>query len=198
VFVDELEQAFQRGESGDSGVSNRIFKRVMEFMSNTGNRGRVLFLAASNRPDLMDAALKRPGRFDKKIIFEVPGTPQRADILTVMLRRYAEGFKVKPKEVNELADQTEGWTGAEIELLTTKACELAARNGGPHVVTYPHMQKAMKFIRRSTKQTEFMTAVALLECDDLEYLPASYQANFEERLTWAEKIVAQHRQANRR
>jgi hypothetical protein len=67
VFIDEIDQSVSRGASGDSGVSNRFFKRLMEFMSDTSHRGKVVFLAASNRPDLMDPALRRPGRFDKLV-----------------------------------------------------------------------------------------------------------------------------------
>ena len=67
VFVDEIDQSVNRGSAGDAGVSNRFFKRLMEFMSDTSHRGKVIFLAATNCPDLMDAALRRPGRFDKKI-----------------------------------------------------------------------------------------------------------------------------------
>ncbi len=62
VFVDEIDQALARGENvGGSQQDRRIFQRLLEFMSDTSHRGKIIFLAATNRPDLMDAALRRPG-----------------------------------------------------------------------------------------------------------------------------------------
>jgi SpoVK/Ycf46/Vps4 family AAA+-type ATPase len=79
VFIDEIDQAMGRGESGDSGVSNRVFKRLMEVMADTSQRGKVLFVAASNRADLLDAALLRPGRLDKKIPILAPDGRERVN-----------------------------------------------------------------------------------------------------------------------
>lgn len=84
VFVDEIDQSVGRGESGDSGVSNRVFKRLMEVMADTTLRGHVLWICASNRPDLLDAALLRPGRMDKKIPILAPDAEERAAILAVL------------------------------------------------------------------------------------------------------------------
>ncbi len=81
VFIDEIDQAVSRGESGDNGVSNRVFKRLMEVMSDTTLRGKVLWVVASNRPDLLDAALLRPGRLDKKIPILPPDAQERVSIL---------------------------------------------------------------------------------------------------------------------
>jgi len=127
VFIDEIDQAISRGGGGDSGVSSRIFKRLLEVMSDTGNRGRVLFLAATNRPDLLDAALRRPGRFDKKIPFLIPDPEERAAIFSVMARAYglADALIVPP----ECVARTEGWTGAEIEAAVIKALEVAEDEG---------------------------------------------------------------------
>jgi SpoVK/Ycf46/Vps4 family AAA+-type ATPase len=66
IFVDEIDTAFRRGDSGDSGVSRNIFSEFLQFTSNTNNRGKVIFIAATNRPDLIDPALKRAGRLTKK------------------------------------------------------------------------------------------------------------------------------------
>ena len=120
VFIDEIDQSVSRGGSGDSGVSSRIFKRLLEFMSDTGNRGQVVFLAATNRPDLMDAALRRPGRFDKKIPFLIPDAEERLAIFQVMAAKYEMAGKPSAAAI----DSTEGWTGAEIEAAVVKAAEL--------------------------------------------------------------------------
>jgi len=58
----------------------------LQFTSNTNNRGKVIFIAATNRPDLLDPALKRAGRFDKKIPILLPEEDERAEIFKVMIK----------------------------------------------------------------------------------------------------------------
>jgi hypothetical protein len=69
VFVDEADQALGRRDasSGDSGISGRVYSMIAEEMSNTGNRGKIVWILASSRPDLIEVDLKRPGRVDVKI-----------------------------------------------------------------------------------------------------------------------------------
>ena len=69
VFVDEADQSLGRrnAESGDSGVGGRVYGMFAEEMSNTRNRGKILWILASSRPDLIEVDLKRPGRVDVKI-----------------------------------------------------------------------------------------------------------------------------------
>ena len=69
VFVDEADQALGRRDatSGDSGISGRVYSMIAEEMSNTNNRGKIIWILASSRPDLIEVDLKRPGRVDVKI-----------------------------------------------------------------------------------------------------------------------------------
>lgn len=175
VFVDEMDQSVRRGESGDSGVSNRIFKRLMEFMSDTGHRGRIVFLAASNRPDLMDAALRRPGRFDKKIPFLIPDADEREAIFKVMALKY--GLKLESVPAS-CVKTTEGWTGAEIELVTVKAVEVMEDQGKSPEDALAY---ATTVISPSTADIEFMTLLAVRECNDKTLLPPKYQKLIEKR-----------------
>ena len=89
VFLDEIDQQLvKRGSySGDSGVTQRIQARLFEVMSDTNLRGRVLWISASNRPDLIDGAMLREGRFDAKIPFFPLGSTQRVDILKALFRK---------------------------------------------------------------------------------------------------------------
>ena len=89
VFVDEIDTAFRRGDSGDSGVSRNIFSEFLQFTGNTNNRGKVIFIAATNRPDLIDPALKRAGRFDKKIPILLPDDNERGEIFRLIIQKYA-------------------------------------------------------------------------------------------------------------
>jgi SpoVK/Ycf46/Vps4 family AAA+-type ATPase len=97
IFMDEIDQALRRGESGDSGVSNRVFKRLIEAMSDTSLRGHVLYVGATNRPDLLDTAMLRPGRLDKKIPILAPDANERATIPEVLTS--AAFQSVVPKDV---------------------------------------------------------------------------------------------------
>jgi transitional endoplasmic reticulum ATPase len=175
VFVDEMDQSMSRGGSGDSGTSNRFFKKLMEWMSDTGHRGRIIFLAATNRPDLMDAALRRPGRFDKKIPFIIPDADEREAIFKVMARKYALKLESVPASC---VKATEGWTGAEIELVTVKAVEVMEDQG---LTPEGALAYATTVISPSTADIEFMTLLAVRECNDKTLLPLKYQKLLEKR-----------------
>ena len=72
VIIDEGDRAFGNTDGeGDGGTSSRVIARIKEFMSDTSNRGRILFLVMTNRPDKLDVDLKRAGRLDRKIPFLV-------------------------------------------------------------------------------------------------------------------------------
>ena len=114
-----------RGEVGDSGVSKRIFAKLMQVMSDTSLRGRVLWLAASNRPDLIDEAMKRPGRFDLKIPFFMPNAEARKAIFEAMFRKYHIQAEVSDEVLTTLAEKTEGWSGAELEQVVLRGFKFA-------------------------------------------------------------------------
>ncbi len=90
VFIDEADQTLGRREagSGDSGVSGRIYSMMAEEMSNTRNRGRVIWVLASSRPDLIEVDLKRPGRIDVRIpIFPTTTTRESYDLICTLFKR---------------------------------------------------------------------------------------------------------------
>jgi SpoVK/Ycf46/Vps4 family AAA+-type ATPase len=125
VFVDEIDTAFKRGDERDSGVSRNIFSEFLQFTGNTKNRGKVIFMAATNRPDMLDPALKRAGRFDKKIPILLPSASERAQVLGVLVRKYK--FATDVPDFAPFAQQTRGYTGAELEVVLRKAYELACQ-----------------------------------------------------------------------
>lgn len=185
VLIDEIDQIFQRGSGGDSGVQQRLFARMLDFMSNPHNRGKIVFIAATNRPDLMDPALKRPGRFDRKIPFLLPGWAQRVAILQAVQARYQI-----PGTPNwePAAAKTEGYTGAELESMVLKAWELA-EDAGRSELTPADAAGALERIRPSTAQVQFMTDLAVLECDDKDVLPPEFQDLLDKRRELEERVV---------
>jgi SpoVK/Ycf46/Vps4 family AAA+-type ATPase len=125
VFVDEVDQmvgARDGGRAGDSGVSARLFGRLLNFMGRNEHRGRVLWVAATNRPDLLDEAMVR--RFDRVFPFFVPGAGERARILAAMPAitgvAYAPGLVL-----TRVVEATAGLTGSAIEIIVRRAAELA-------------------------------------------------------------------------
>jgi hypothetical protein len=119
VFIDEADQALGRRDAGanDSGLSGRIYSMIAEQMSNTANRGRIIWILASSRPDLIEVDLKRPGRIDVKIPIFPTTTPEEGWRL---LRGLASRRDVSlPEEAGELLPMVP-------ELLTPGAAEAIA------------------------------------------------------------------------
>ncbi len=155
VFIDEIDQAMARrdtGQSGDGGVGARMFARILEEMSNADNRGHILWVAATNRADIIDAALLR--RFDRVVPLLTPDLPEScrifATILTTIMKQAGKDFQVtygadlkqsgnrdqfgrpNPTEEDltrfkEIAYKTTeiGLTGAAIEIVVRRAIEIA-------------------------------------------------------------------------
>ncbi|HEX2945347.1 MAG TPA: ATP-binding protein [Clostridia bacterium] len=174
IFVDEIDTAFRRGDSGDSGVSRNIFSEFLQFTGNTNNRGKVIFIAATNRPDLIDPALKRAGRFDKKIPILLPDANERADIFRIIIKKY--GFETNVEDFMPFVASTENYTGAEIETVVRKAYEIANEGDTDGaVLTSDIITQAIDRCRPSTQQVQFMTMLAIEECDDKDLLPEKYK-----------------------
>lgn len=174
VFVDEIDTTFRRGDSGDNGVSRNIFSEFLQFTGNTNNRGKVIFIAATNRPDLLDPALKRAGRFDKKIPILLPELEERAEIFRIMIGKYE--FETDITDFTPFAEKTDNYTGAEIEIVVRKAYELANEYGTEGaILTSEILEEAIERCRPSTQQVQFMTMLAIEECDDKDLLPDKYK-----------------------
>src|SRR5205814_7668194 len=90
VFIDEADQALGKrdSQSGDSGVSGRVYSMMAEEMSNTQNRGKIVWVLASSRPDLIEVDLKRPGRIDVKIpIFPTTTAEEGFELIRALCKR---------------------------------------------------------------------------------------------------------------
>ena len=185
VFIDEIDQVVKRGDDGGSNQQDqRIFQRLLEFMADTGHRGEIVLLAATNRPDLMDAALRRPGRFDKKIPFLISVRDERDAIFRVMARRYL-GHEVEAPD--EVLDSTEGWTGAEIEAAVVKAAEIVEDED---VEPTWALSQAVQRLSPSTADIQLMTLLAVAECNDRDLLPPKYREMLDDRAALADKVKA--------
>jgi SpoVK/Ycf46/Vps4 family AAA+-type ATPase len=191
VFMDEIDQTEgMRGGQGDGGVDNRMFAMLLTEMSNRGNRGNILWIAASNRPDLIDPAMRRAGRFDDKIPFLVPRSNDRHEILERLLKRQFGRIDINTQAICH--DKYDGFTGAEIESIVTRAARAAALENSE--LRQSHFDEAMKsFVRGgSREQYELMACLALQEVSDgrfLEHLPDNYKLLVENRTLLDQRIL---------
>lgn len=129
VFFDEIDSiAGKRDEEAD--VENRVVGQLLSLMDGLDARGDVIVIGATNRVDAIDPALRRGGRFDREIEVGVPGVEGRREILDVHTRRMPLDDSV---DLDQLADRTHGFVGADIETLGQEAAMTAlrrARDGG--------------------------------------------------------------------
>lgn len=129
VFVDEIDQALgsrggpTAGAGGDT--DKRIFGKLLEFMGDNRHRGRVLWVAATNRPDFLDAAMLR--RFDRVVPILAPDREERTAVLATLAGRIGTRYGTDV-ELGAIAERTEGLTGAGLEVIVRRAAELATDN----------------------------------------------------------------------
>ena len=153
IFFDEIDSlAPARNVSSDSHVSQRVVNQLLTEMDGLEPLHNVVIIAATNRPDLLDSALLRPGRFDRIILTPVPDEKTRLEIFKV----HTKDMPLKGVDLKELAKKTDGYAGADIEALVREAAMLALRNDiKAKEITKKHFEDALKKVKASvTKQIE--------------------------------------------
>jgi transitional endoplasmic reticulum ATPase len=149
IFFDELDAlAVERGRDEEtSGVHDRVLSQMLNELDGISPLKNVVFLAATNRPDIIDKALMRPGRIDRKIFVPPPNFTARAQILKLNLSKMPCSPDVN---IEELAAKTEGYSGAELTLLCREAALVAMQqNINIEQVEKGHFLKAMEKISPS-------------------------------------------------
>uniref|UniRef100_UPI0035940F19 AAA family ATPase n=1 Tax=Acidianus infernus TaxID=12915 RepID=UPI0035940F19 len=125
IFFDEIDSiAPMRGFAHDSGVTERIVNQLLAEMDGITPLNKVVVIAATNRPDILDPALLRPGRFDRLIYVPPPDKKARLEILKVHTRNVPLADDVN---LETLAEKTEGYTGADLEAVVREATMLMLR-----------------------------------------------------------------------
>jgi len=148
IFFDEIDAlAPKRGLSADSHVTERVVSQILTELSGLEDLHDVVVIAATNRPDMVDPALLRPGRFDKQILVPTPDEKARLEIFKVHTKNMPLSEDVS---LEELAKKTEGYSGADIEALCREAAMNALRKDiNAKKVTIKEFEKAMKEIKPS-------------------------------------------------
>jgi transitional endoplasmic reticulum ATPase len=154
IFFDEIDSlAGKRGMETGTKVTERVLNQMLAEMDGLEELNDVMVIGATNRPDMLDAALLRPGRFDKILLVTSPTGEGRENILKI----HTKNMPIKNKEalLKDLIKHTEGYTGADLEALSREAGMLALReNVEATEVKKKHFDEALKKIRPSvTKGT---------------------------------------------
>ncbi len=132
IFLDEIEAIGSKREEvrGDQQVERRVTAQLLALMDGLKERGQVVVIAATNVPDLLDPALRRPGRFDREVVIPVPDTNGRREILGI----HSRGMPlVEDVSLQKLAEITHGFSGADIEALCREAAMNVLRTVFPNI-----------------------------------------------------------------
>jgi len=153
IFFDEIDSlAGRRGVETGTKVTERVLNQMLAEMDGLEDLKEILVIGATNRPDMLDPALLRPGRFDKILLVNSPGEEGRLQILNIHTKKMPLAKNINLKEI---AKKIEGYTGADIEAFVREAAMLALReNKESKEVKKKHFDEAVKKIKPSvTKST---------------------------------------------
>ena len=147
IFIDEIDSiAAKRGSRGDSGATERVVNQLLTSMDSFESLGDVIVLAATNRPDILDPSILRPGRFDRIVYIPPPDVKERRAILGVHTR----DMPLEGVDLDDLAVRLEGFTGADIASLVREAAMAALREDvESDIVTGKHIEEALGMVRPS-------------------------------------------------
>jgi transitional endoplasmic reticulum ATPase len=153
IFFDELDAlAGRRGIEQGTKVTERVLNQLLAEIDGLEDLQNIIIIGATNRPDMLDPALLRPGRFDRILLVSVPDKKARENILKIHTRKVPLAKDVK---IKDLAEKTEGYVGADIESLVREAAILALReNLEAAEVNKAHFQLAMNKVRPSSRKAD--------------------------------------------
>jgi len=178
VIIDEGDRAFgNSGGDGDGGTSSRVIARIKEFMSDRENRGRVLFVLMTNRPDKLDIDIKRAGRLDRKIPFFYASEPEGIEVvLEAQLRRHKLKHEIEfPRDRELISSKLLGYSNADLEAVVLLANNMLDDDEG--LIDVPLMTRAIEdFLpSRDERMLEYMELLAVFESSSRSMLPPRYR-----------------------
>mmetsp|Transcript_6325 Transcript_6325/g.8834 ORF Transcript_6325/g.8834 Transcript_6325/m.8834 type:complete len:814 (-) Transcript_6325:131-2572(-) len=180
LFFDELDSIAQQrgGSQGDGGgAADRVMNQLLTEMDGVGAKKNVFIIGATNRPDIIDAALMRPGRLDQLIYIPMPDYESRLSILKAVLRKTPMN---KDVDLAYLAAQTEKFTGADLTEICQRAAKLAIR------------EDIMRGIERDQikKDAEAQGVMEEVDVEEEDLVPEIMPRHFEEAVRNARRSVS--------
>jgi len=157
IFMDEIDAVGRHrgaGLGGGHDEREQTLNQLLVEMDGFEMKDNIILIAATNRPDILDPALLRPGRFDRQIVVDRPDRLGRRKILDVHTRGKPLAREI---DVDALAGQTPGFTGADLSNLVNEAALLAARNGKREITQVELEEGIMRVIAGPEKKTRVMS-----------------------------------------
>ncbi|XP_022058871.2 spermatogenesis-associated protein 5-like protein 1 [Acanthochromis polyacanthus] len=193
LFLDELDSLCPR-RTGSSAPENRLVAQLLTLMDGIDQSDRFLIVGASNRPDSLDPALRRPGRFDREVVIGAPTLQQRKAILSVLCERMPLCPGVN---MAELAQTTTGYVGADLSALCREAAMHAIRenskDSGEQSVGMKHFQEALKSVRPSCLRSSLgrteLSAVTWEQIGGLDEVKLKLRQSIEWPMRYPEAFV---------
>jgi cell division protease FtsH len=166
VFVDELDAIGRTrglGWGGGNDEREQTLNQILVEMDGFRREEKVIVLAATNRPDVLDPALLRPGRFDRRIVTDLPDIKNRVEILKIHCRNKP---LAKDVSLQEISERTSGFSGADLENLANEAAILAARRNKKSIAQEDFLESIMKVMLGPERKSHLL--------DDQEKEVAAY------------------------
>lgn len=126
IFFDEIDSVASRRQEHSHEASKRVVAQLLTLMDGFAPETNVIVIAATNRPQDLDDALLRPGRFDWRVQFDLPGREDRLSILTTSGQNYKQSLS---NDLWAIADKTDGWSPAELASIWVEAAHAAVKDG---------------------------------------------------------------------
>jgi transitional endoplasmic reticulum ATPase len=152
IFFDEMDSlAGRRGQESGTKVTERVLNQLLAEMDGLEDLKNILIIGATNRPDMLDPAILRPGRFDKILLINSPDEVGRKQILEIHTKKMP---LAKDVDIDDLAKKIEGYTGADVEGFVREAALLSLREDiDTKQVKKKHFEEALKKIRPSVSKS---------------------------------------------
>ena len=195
IFIDEIDSIAPKRDEVSGELEKRIVSQLLTLMDGMKSRGKVVVIAATNRPDSIDPALRRPGRFDREIEIGIPDDEGRFDILSIHTRGMPIDEKVDLKQISKT---THGFVGADLEVLSKEAAMRSLRRILPEIdldeekisseilqkiqITSDDFRDALKEVRPSALR-EVQVQIPNVSWDDVGGL-AALKEELKEAVEW--------------
>uniref|UniRef100_A0A8R1TKB7 vesicle-fusing ATPase n=1 Tax=Onchocerca volvulus TaxID=6282 RepID=A0A8R1TKB7_ONCVO len=179
LFFDELDSVAKArgGNIGDAGgAADRVINQILTEMDGMSNKKNVFIIGATNRPDIIDSAILRPGRLDQLIYIPLPDEASRLQIFKANLRKTPIATDL---DLTYLAKTTVGFSGADLTEICQRACKLAIRES---------IEKEIR--HEKEKQERRARGEELMDDDDYDPVPEITRAHFEEAMKFARRSVS--------
>ena len=195
IFIDEIDSIAPKRDEVSGEVEKRVVSQLLSLMDGMKSRGKVVVIAATNRPDSIDPALRRPGRFDREIEIGIPDDEGRYEVLNIHTRGMPLDDKVDLQQISKV---THGFVGADLEMLAKESAMRSLRRILPEIdleedkisseilqkikITREDFREALKEVRPSALR-EVLVQIPSVTWDDIGGLE-SLKEELREAIEW--------------